>query len=91
MNLGAFAVVQLIARAGDRRNEVEDYNGIGFQSPVLAFSLTLFLLSLLGMPLTAGFIGKILVFRAALDQDYYLLIVDRSTQHRPLGLLLLCD
>ncbi len=75
MNLGAFAVVQLIARAGDRRNDVEDYNGIGFQSPVLAFSLTLFLLSLLGMPLTAGFIGKILVFRAALDQDYYALIV----------------
>jgi len=75
MNLGAFAIVQLIARAGDRRNEVEDYNGIGFQSPVLAFSLTLFLLSLLGMPLTAGFIGKILVFRAALDQDYYGLIV----------------
>ncbi|HEX4900221.1 MAG TPA: proton-conducting transporter membrane subunit, partial [Pyrinomonadaceae bacterium] len=75
MNLGAFAIVQLVARAGDRRTEVEDYNGIGFQSPVLAFSLTLFLLSLLGMPLTAGFIGKIMVFRAALDHGYYLLIV----------------
>ena len=75
MNLGAFAVVQLIARSGDRRTEVDDYNGIGFQSPVLAFSLTLFLLSLLGMPLTAGFIGKIMVFRAALDQGYYVLIV----------------
>jgi NADH-quinone oxidoreductase subunit N len=75
MNLGAFAVVQLIARAGDRRTEVEDYNGIGFQSPWLAFSLSLFLLSLLGMPLTAGFIGKVLVFRAALDQHYYLLVV----------------
>jgi NADH-quinone oxidoreductase subunit N len=75
MNLGAFAIVQLISRAGDRRTEVEDYNGIGFQSPVLAFSLSLFLLSLLGMPLTAGFIGKILVFRAALDQGYYILIV----------------
>jgi NADH-quinone oxidoreductase subunit N len=75
MNLGAFAVVQLIARAGDRRTEVEDYNGIGFQSPVLAFSLTLFLLSLLGMPLTAGFIGKIMVFRSALDHGYYTLIV----------------
>lgn len=75
MNLGAFAVVQLIARAGDRRTEVEDYNGIGFQSPVLAFSLTLFLLSLLGMPLTAGFIGKILVFRSALDHGYFALIV----------------
>ncbi|MGI8735389.1 MAG: NADH-quinone oxidoreductase subunit N [Pyrinomonadaceae bacterium] len=75
MNLGAFAVVQLIARAGDRRTEVDDYNGIGFQSPVLAFSLTLFLLSLLGMPLTAGFMGKIMVFRAALDEGYYRLVV----------------
>jgi NADH-quinone oxidoreductase subunit N len=75
MNLGAFAVVQLIARDGDRRTEVEDYNGIGFQTPWLAFSLSLFLLSLLGMPLTAGFIGKVMVFRAALDQGYYLLVV----------------
>lgn len=75
MNLGAFAVVQLIARAGDRRAEIEDYNGIGFQSPWLAFCLSLFLLSLLGMPLTAGFIGKVMVFRAALDQGYYALVV----------------
>ncbi len=75
MNLGAFAVVQLIARAGDRRTEVEDYNGIGFQSPWLAFCLSLFLLSLFGMPLTAGFVGKVMVFRAALDQHYYLLVV----------------
>jgi NADH-quinone oxidoreductase subunit N len=75
MNIGAFGVVQLIARANDRRTEVEDYNGIGFQTPVLAFLLTLFLLSLLGMPLTAGFVGKIMVFRAALDQGFYLLVV----------------
>ena len=75
MNLGAFAVVQLISRIGDRRTEVEDYNGIGFQTPWLAFALSLFLLSLLGMPLTAGFIGKVMVFRAALDQGYYLLVV----------------
>src|SRR5438128_9054360 len=75
MNLGAFAVVQLIARADDRRTEVEDYNGIGFKAPWLAFSLSLFLLSLLGMPLTAGFIGKVLVFRAALAQGFYLLVV----------------
>ena len=75
MNLGAFAVVQLIARNSDRRTEVEDYNGIGFQSPWLAFCLSLFLLSLLGMPLTAGFMGKVMVFRAALDQGYYALVV----------------
>ena len=75
MNIGAFTVVQLIARIGDRRTEVEDYNGIGFQSPVLAFSFALFLLSLLGMPLTAGFMGKIMVFRAALDRGYFILVV----------------
>jgi NADH-quinone oxidoreductase subunit N len=75
MNLGAFAVVQMIARSGDRRTAIEDYSGIGFESPVLAFSLSLFMLSLLGMPLTAGFIGKIMVFGAAIDQGYYVLVV----------------
>ncbi|MGB9178040.1 MAG: NADH-quinone oxidoreductase subunit N [Pyrinomonadaceae bacterium] len=82
MNLGAFAVVTLIARSGDRRTEVEDYNGIGFRAPALAFTLSLFLLSLLGMPLTAGFMGKIMVFRAALnagsitqDSRFYWLVV----------------
>src|SRR5882762_9554368 len=75
MNMGAFAVVTLIARSGDRRTEVEDYNGIGFISPGLAFSLSLFLLSLLGMPLTAGFIGKLVVFSAALRQGYLWLVV----------------
>ncbi len=75
MNIGAFAVVQVIARSGDRRTAIEDYRGIGFDSPVLAFSLSLFMLSLLGMPLTAGFIGKIMVFGAAIDQKYYGLVI----------------
>lgn len=75
MNIGAFAVVQWIARSGDRRTSVEDYSGIGFQSPVLAFALSLFMLSLLGMPLTAGFMGKIMVFNAAIIQGYYVLVV----------------
>ena len=75
MNLGAFAVVTLIARRGDRRTDVEDYRGIGFSSPGLAFALTVFLLSLLGIPLTAGFMGKIVVFREAVNQEYYGLVV----------------
>jgi NADH-quinone oxidoreductase subunit N len=75
MNIGAFAVVQLIARSGDRRTAIEDYRGIGFESPVLAFSLSLFMLSLLGMPLTAGFMGKIMVFGSAIEQGYYGLVV----------------
>lgn len=67
MNLGAFAVVTIIARQNDRRTEVEDYSGIGFRAPVLSFTLSIFLLSLLGMPLTAGFIGKVAVFASALN------------------------
>jgi NADH-quinone oxidoreductase subunit N len=66
-NLGAFAIVTQLAEKNDRRAEFEDYNGIGFRSPVLSFTLALFMLSLLGLPLTAGFMGKVLVFRPALE------------------------
>lgn len=74
-NLGAFAIVTLLAQKNDRRTEFEDYNGIGFKSPILAFSLSLFMLSLLGLPLTAGFMGKVLVFRPALEAGSTLLTV----------------
>lgn len=72
-NLGAFAIVTLLAEKNDRRTEFEDYNGIGFKSPVIAFTLSLFMLSLLGLPLTAGFMGKVLVFRPALEAGNALL------------------
>lgn len=75
MNLGAFAVVTLVARSGDRRTDVEDYRGIGFQSPALSLTLSLFLLSLLGVPLTAGFMGKVVVFSEALSQGYRWLVI----------------
>ena len=75
MNLGAFAIVTLISRNNDRRTEVEDYNGIGFRAPALAFTLSLFLLSLLGLPLTAGFMGKVMVFNAAIKAGFYVLVV----------------
>jgi NADH-quinone oxidoreductase subunit N len=74
-NLGAFAIVTLLGQKNDRRTEFEDYNGIGFRSPVLSLTLSLFMLSLLGMPLTAGFIGKILVFRPALEAGNTLLTI----------------
>jgi len=73
-NLGAFAIVTLLSQKNDRRTEFEDYNGIGFKSPVLAFSLSLFMLSLLGLPLTAGFMGKVLVFRPALESGNPLVV-----------------
>lgn len=74
-NLGAFAIVTLLGQKNDRRTEFEDYNGIGFKSPVLSFSLSLFMLSLLGLPLTAGFMGKVLVFRPALEAGTAMLTV----------------
>ncbi len=74
-NLGALAVVTLLAQKNDRRTEFEDYNGIGFKAPVLAFALALFMLSLLGLPLTAGFMGKVLVFRPALEAGSSLLTI----------------
>lgn len=73
--LGAFTVVTLVSRKGDRRTEFEDFNGIGFKSPVLAFSLSLFMLSFLGLPLTAGFMGKVAVFAPAARAGYYILLV----------------
>ena len=73
-NLGAFAIVTLLAQKNDRRCDFDDYNGIGFKSPVLSFSLSLFMLSLLGLPLTAGFLGKVLVFRPALEGGNVLVI-----------------
>jgi NADH-quinone oxidoreductase subunit N len=74
-NMGAFAIVTLLAQKNDRRTEFEDYNGIGFRSPVIAFTLSLFMLSLMGLPLTAGFMGKVLVFRPALEAGNALLTI----------------
>jgi NADH-quinone oxidoreductase subunit N len=74
-NLGAFAVITLLSQKNDRRADFEDFNGIGFKSPVLSFTLSLFMLSLLGLPLTAGFMGKVLVFRPALEAGSTLLVV----------------
>jgi NADH-quinone oxidoreductase subunit N len=64
-NLGVFTVVTLVAQR-QPANEIADYDGLGRRAPALATAMTLFLLSLAGMPLTAGFIAKLLVFRSAL-------------------------
>jgi len=65
MNVGAFAVVSHFANAGERYVTLEDYEGLGRTSPLLAAMLTLFLLSLIGIPMTGGFFAKFYVFSAA--------------------------
>ena len=69
MNVGAFAVVSHFASAGERYIDIEDYAGLGKRSPLLAFTLTIFLLSLIGIPLTGGFFAKYYVFNAALHSN----------------------
>jgi len=66
MNVGAFAVVSHFANAGERYVTLEDYEGLGRSSPLLAAALTMFLLSLIGIPMTGGFFAKFYVFSAAL-------------------------
>ena len=66
MNLGAFFVVMLIAnKIGSE--EIDDYDGIGYKTPLLAVSLAVFLVSLTGLPPTAGFIAKLYLFIALVD------------------------
>ena len=69
MNVGAFAVVSHFARSGERYVNFDDYAGLGKRSPVLAATLTIFLLSLLGLPATGGFFAKFYVFNAAIKSD----------------------
>jgi NADH-quinone oxidoreductase subunit N len=69
MNVGAFAVVAHLANAGERYVTLEDYAGLGRRSPVLAALLTVFLLSLIGIPATGGFFAKFYVFSAALKAN----------------------
>jgi NADH-quinone oxidoreductase subunit N len=73
MNIGAFAVVGHFAGAGERYVTMEDYSGLGRRSPGLAAILTVFLLSLIGIPITGGFFAKFYVFSAALQGDHPLI------------------
>jgi NADH-quinone oxidoreductase subunit N len=69
MNVGAFAVVSHISGHGENLVSVDDYAGLGRRSPLLAFTLTIFMLSLIGIPLTGGFFAKYYVFSAALQSN----------------------
>jgi NADH-quinone oxidoreductase subunit N len=75
MNVGAFAVVSHLAREGERYVAVDDLAGLGSRQPVTAALLTVFLLSLIGVPLTGGFFGKFYVFKAAIDANLIWLAV----------------
>jgi NADH-quinone oxidoreductase subunit N len=74
-NIGAFAVVTYFARKGEKYVGVEDFAGLSQRNPAMAAMLSIFLLSLIGVPLTGGFFGKFYIFKAALDSNLIWLTV----------------
>ncbi len=74
MTVGAFAAASLVG-SGDENYEsgyeLEHYSGLGYKRPLLAAAMSIFLLSLTGIPPTAGFLGKFYIFRAAVEMKLY--------------------
>ncbi|MFN3532861.1 MAG: NADH-quinone oxidoreductase subunit N [Candidatus Brocadia sp.] len=70
MNIGAFAIVIVLSHKGDEFIKINDYAGLGFKHPLLAIAMTLFMLSMAGVPPMAGFVGKFYIFSAAIKSGY---------------------
>lgn len=75
MQLGAFAIVTMLRRRDVVGDELKDLSGLYARSPVAAIAMLVFMLSLGGIPPTAGFMGKIWIFGAAIDQGFIALAV----------------
>ena len=72
---GAFGAILLLERDGREAVQLADYGGLATRHPVLAVALSVFLLSLIGIPPTAGFVGKFYLFGAAVKSGYVWLAV----------------
>ncbi len=68
-NVGAFAVIVALERDDGSHTDMDSLRGLAKTQPVLAASMAVFMLSLAGVPLTAGFVGKWFVFKAGLAAD----------------------
>lgn len=74
MNLGAFYAVMIVAnKVGSE--DIEQYKGLGYRSPLIGVAMTIFLLSLTGIPPTAGFVGKLYLFAALIGSQWIWLAV----------------
>jgi NADH-quinone oxidoreductase subunit N len=73
MNIGAFAIVIILRRKGLIGDELEDLNGLSQRSPAAAVLLLIFMLSLAGIPPTAGFLGKYYIFLSLVQSKHYYL------------------
>lgn len=73
--LGAFGLMMSVRRAGGEATAIDDWNGLGRSNPLVAGVMTLFFLSFAGIPLTAGFVGKLAVFASAFQGGFGWLVV----------------
>ena len=72
---GAFGIVILLGRKGEENLELENYSGLAYKHPLLALSMTVFLLSLGGLPPFAGFVAKFYIFSAAIEEGFVTLVI----------------
>jgi NADH-quinone oxidoreductase subunit N len=75
VKLGLFLIAGHLGGPGERHVEIEDFTGLAHRQPAIAACISLFLLSLLGLPVTAGFLGKFYIFNADLDSNLIWLAV----------------
>ena len=75
MNLGAFGFVILLESKGYAGEEIADYAGLARRHPAAALGMLIFMLALAGIPPTAGFMGKLYLFAAAVEGGYIVLTV----------------
>jgi NADH-quinone oxidoreductase subunit N len=75
VKIGAFTIVSEIGGTGEKNMTLDDYAGLSQRHPVAAAALSLYLLSLLGLPVTAGFFGKFYIFKAAVNSHLIWLAV----------------
>jgi NADH-quinone oxidoreductase subunit N len=75
MNIGAFAVIIMLRSEGFKGEDIEDYQGLSKTHPLAAGLMLIFMFSLTGIPPTAGFIGKLYIFMAAINAGYTWLVI----------------
>ncbi|MDC4228103.1 MAG: NADH-quinone oxidoreductase subunit N [Candidatus Manganitrophus sp.] len=75
MTIGAFTMIILLCRFNSRGDQISDFKGLARTHPAVAAAFVLFALSLIGIPPTAGFVGKLFLFNAAIQGGFYWLAI----------------
>ncbi len=75
MTFGIFGIIIILGRKGEENLEMKNYSGLAYKHPLLALSMTIFLLSLGGLPPFAGFIAKFYIFSAAVQEGLIPLVI----------------